>query len=401
MKYVAVVFALLIGLPHLALACLWDRDTPATEASGMPEVVAVLTGRFERNPPLYYKMRLARVARHLESHPGDLAAYDDAGVACDRLGMSEEAISWMDRKRIELDKLDVSQADVREHLYRYHANLGTFLVHRWIGEGADRGRIDEVQSACDEIAKALEINPDAHHGREKYQLQVMKWIVDPPRTDNVHELPNFLGWSFQDIYGELTEPEEAEEAVRGLAGLVVLGNAWESVDVFHALNVALQRNSTGFERGRDGGRNSLAYFAWLRCFELVDSGRGSILPDAPTGKPLKTLLPKPDFANAELLLDPAYKQLRSEADDWHEQRLAFMSQRLEAGRHPDTDPSFWDGYTAQPAPELPSISVPDAYSAWQERRKTLVLLIVIGVPLLLLGLGIGVWFVRASKARSV
>jgi hypothetical protein len=50
---------------------------------------------------------------------------------------------------------------------------------------------------------------------------------------------------------------------------------------------------------------------------------------------------------------------------------------------------------------LPSISVPDAYSAWQERRKTLVLLIVIGVPLLLLGLGIGVWFVRASKARSV
>lgn len=400
MKDLLAVFALLIGLQHPVLACLWDRDTPATEASGMPEVVAVLTGRFERNPPLYYEMRLARVARHLESHPGDLAAYDDAGVACDRLGISDEAISWMDRKRVELEKLDESQPDVREHLYRYHANLGTFLVHRWIREGADRTRLHEVQTACDEIARALEINPDAHHGREKYQLQAMKWIVDPPPINN-EELPNFLGWSFQDIYGEMTTPEEADEAVRGLAGLVVLGNAWESVDVFHALNVALQRNSTGFAERRDGGRNSLAHFAWLRCCELIDSGRGSILPDAPTEQSLKALLPKPDFVKAEILLDPAYKQLRSEADDWYAQRLAFMSQRLEAGRHPDTDPAFWDGYTAEPAPDLPSTSVPEAYSAWQERRIMLALLIVIGVPVLLVGLVIGVWLVRVSKARTV
>jgi hypothetical protein len=196
MKYVVAAFAVLIGLQPSALACLWDRDTPAEERSGMPEVVAALTGRFQRNPPLYYQMRLARVALQLRSHPGDLAAYDDAGVACDRLGISDEAISWMDRKRVELEKLDASRPDVREHLYRYHANLGTFLVHRWMSQGADRARIDEVESACDEIAKALEINPDAHYGREKYQLQAMKWIVEPPRTDNSQALPNFLDWSF-------------------------------------------------------------------------------------------------------------------------------------------------------------------------------------------------------------
>ena len=65
----------------------------------MPEVVAVLTGRFERNPPLFYEMRLERVTDHLQSHPEDLAAYDDAGVACDRLGRGDEAISWMEKKR--------------------------------------------------------------------------------------------------------------------------------------------------------------------------------------------------------------------------------------------------------------------------------------------------------------
>lgn len=400
MKCVVAAAVLLIGLESSALACLWDRDTPADEASGMSEVVAVLTGRFQRNPPLYYKMRLARVARHLRSHPGDLDAYDDAGVACDRLGLSDDAISWMNRKRVELSKLDASPDEVREHLYRYHANLGTFLVHRWISQGADRSRIDEVKSACDEIAKALEINPDAHYGREKYQLQVLEWIVDPPQSDDAQYLPNLLGWSFQDIYGQYTEPEEAKDAVRGLAGLVVLGNAWESVDIFHALNVALQRNSTGFSRDRNGGRNSLAYFAWLRCIELVDSGRGSLLPDAPSGENLKALLPRPDFVNPELLLDPAYEQLRAEAETWHAERAAFMLQRLHAGRHPDTDPSFWDGYTTRPAPELPSMSVPDAYNAWQERLKTWVWLVVIGVPCLLSGLVLGRWILRGSSARA-
>lgn len=73
MRHAMPAFALLVGLSLSAAACLWDRDTPAEEALGLPEVVAVLTGRFERNPPLYYEMRLARVTLHLQSQPGDYA----------------------------------------------------------------------------------------------------------------------------------------------------------------------------------------------------------------------------------------------------------------------------------------------------------------------------------------
>ncbi len=399
MKRTLMALVLTLGLPLSVVACLWDRDTPADEAKGMPEVIAVLTGRFERNPPLFYEMRLARVQAQLQNHPEDLAAYDDAGVACDRLGRGDEAIVWMNTKRGQLERLDETRPDVKEQRYRYHANLGTFLVHRWVRQGGDRTRIDEVKAARDEIAKALAINPNAHFGREKYQLLALTWIVDPPKVEGSQYLPNLLGWSFGDIYGQETDPKDADDAVRGLAGLVVLGNAWESVDVFHALNIALQRDAVGYERGREGGRNTLAYLAWLRCCELVDAGKNSMLPDSPKGEDLKSLLYRPDFTKPDSLLDPAFVELRAEANAWHTARTAFMTKQLKAGRHPDTDSTFWNGYTEQPAPGLPTKSVPDTFKTWMKSREQLAWTIVIAVPVLGLGLIAGLSAIRSAKVR--
>lgn len=398
-----IATTVVLMLSSTALACLWDRDTPRDEALGMPEVVAVLTGRFKRNPPLYYAMRLTRVRDRLRDHPEDLAAYDDAGVACDRLGRGDEAISWMEQKLRQMEARELSNSERTEHLYRYHANLGTFIAHRWFRNGANRSRLMEVEDARRHIAEAIAINPRAHFGREKYQLRVLDWILQPPKMSDPanlasNEFPNLLGWSFQDIYGEQTEPSEAHEAVKGLAGLVVLGNAWESVDVFHALNVALQRDSIGYERGREGGRNTLAYFAWLRCRELIDSGQRSVLPGAPTGESLKAMLPSPNFVQPELLLDGEFARLRAEADAWHLARTEFMLRRLKAQRHPDTDPDFWDGYVATPAPELATQSVPGAYEARIELTKRTFLVIVLLV-LLLMG-GLGGWLIRLLWVRK-
>lgn len=118
MNRALIALAALLGVPIAVVACLWDRDTPASEAKGMPGVVAALTGRFERNPPLYYEMRLARVGRLIHASPDALTAYDDVGVACDRLGRGDEAITWMEKKRAQLEKLDTSLPTVKEHLYR-------------------------------------------------------------------------------------------------------------------------------------------------------------------------------------------------------------------------------------------------------------------------------------------
>ena len=251
----------------------------------------------------------------------------------------------------------------------------------------------------DEIVKALEINPNAHFGREKYLMRALEWIVDPPKVKESQYLPNLLGWSFDDLYGQQTDPKEADDAVRGLAGMIVLGIAWDSADIFHALNVALQRDSLGFERGRDGSRNTLAYLAWLRCRELVDVGKGSMLPDAPKGEMLKSWLPRHDFVKADVLLDSAFLNLRAEADAWHTARSAFMTKRLKKGRHPDTYPSFWDESTERPAPGLPTKSVPDAYNASQVSRQSMVLLVVVGVAMLVAGLVAGLLAACSAKAR--
>jgi hypothetical protein len=349
MRRVLAAAALLLGLPLTVAACLWDSDTPESEARGMPEVVSVIAGRFARNPPLFYEMRLSRVSARLRDHPDELAAYDDAGVACDRLGRGDEAVAWMAKKREQLELRDRSRAAVLEQWYRYHANLGTFLAHRWARTGSDRAKLDEVKAARGEIARAIEINPDAHFGRESYQLRALDWIIHPPAVIPGQEFPTLLGAGRSSPMG----PKEADKAVRGLAGLVVLGNAWESVDVFNALAVALHYDSVGFPESAEGGRNSLSDLAVLRCRELIDAGKGSMLPGAPSGKALKEELFYPGYVDRrELEVD--FATLRADADSWHKARTAFMVERLKAGRHPDTDPGFWAGYREDPAPVLPT-----------------------------------------------
>ncbi len=395
MRRALMILILVGGLPLTVLACLWDRDTPAEEAEGMPEVVAVITGRFPRNPPLFYEMRLARVAQHLRSEPEDLAAYDDAGVACDRLGRGDEAIEWMKRKREQLESLPASDPAVKEQWYRYHANLGTFLVHRWARQGSDRAKIAEVEQARDEIAEALKINPEAHFGREKYQLKALEWIIAPPEL-GPYGLPTLVGWP-TDTFSYRIEPQVAHDAVKGLAGLIVLGNAWESIDVFHALDLALQHDTLGFSADRDGGRNSLAYLARLRCFELIDDGKCSILPGAPTGENLKRHLLGPTFIETSHL-DQAYPRLRAEAEAWQRSRTEFMLERLKAGRHPDTDPNFWAGYREAPAPALPSVRVPDTYTRKLVFRQRMGIGLLIGI---LLSLGaIALFFARRHHKQQ-
>ncbi len=95
---------LIAGGVRPSSACLNDRDsdTLANQGKQLPDVVRVISGRFERNPPLYYQMRIARVAKELKLHSELLALYDDIAVANDRLGRDDEAIAWMTRKKARL-----------------------------------------------------------------------------------------------------------------------------------------------------------------------------------------------------------------------------------------------------------------------------------------------------------
>lgn len=318
---------------------MWDRDTLRAEQVGLPDAVQIVTGRFERNPPLFYKMRIERVQRDLKSHPENLGLYDDAAVASDRLGDDVAAIAWMRKKRAVMATLQPSSDD----RYRTEANEGTFHVHLWLTRGARADDLSELMAGRKHLAEGLAINPDAHFGRERMQIGVVDWLIATRTGKESENLAVYL-----DDHVKLDDPEKR---LKGLLGLVALGNAWQSVDMFDA--IALQANGPGHY-------GSTGRLAMLRATELLKSGQHAMRP----GLKAQEDLTRPDWSfhdDDARRLESSYALLRREADDWQSKRTAYMTTRLRAGKHPDTDPTFWnDWHDSGPPPAL----APNAFSLW-------------------------------------
>ena len=273
----------------------------------------------------------------MQANPDTLEAYDDAGVACDRLGRDDEAITWMERKRQRLDALEARGLADHSPRYRCLANAGTFWVHRWLRQGADRTKLDQVKTARDLIAAAIHLNPTAHFGREPYQLKIMDWIIaGKPFSLDGGGFPTFVDFA--------PGKDNPHAAVEALAGLIMLGNAWESVDVYNALVKALDA---------DGERTSMALLARQRCLELIRQGKTSLVPGAPKGKDLEIWIARPvNMVHKPQELEKLYHELRKEADAWHKARTDYIIERLRRGEHPDLSASrapFWADFH-EPAP---------------------------------------------------
>lgn len=337
----------LIALGWIALlacsvrACLWDSDTLRTEAKGMPSVIQAITGRFDRFPPLYYEMRLARVEREVIDRPDDLAHYDDAAVALDRLGRPGEAIDWMARKLEALNRLEAAGADTADHRYRYLANLGTFHAHRWISAGADRADLTDLHRARELIAQAIELNPDAHFGRERYQLLAIRSLLEPPEHDDLigrvpilfDVEPSLMGAQYFSPRNRLAQAGFTD-ASDGLAGLVMLGTAWESVDIFNTLTAVFI----------DRGEASVAMLAAFRRDELIGLGRTTLFP-TPDTEELEWIRARSVYDSQVPPVTDYYATARLEADEWVAARNTYAIARLQRGEHPDTHSEFWTGWS--------------------------------------------------------
>lgn len=318
-----------------AQACRWDRDTLAEEAKGKRDLVSVIIGRFERNPALYYEMRLARVGGELKSSPKNLNLYDDAAVACDHLGRPGEAIDWIERKRKELQAIDPHR-NRKDDWYRYYANAGTFWAHRAIGLSEKDQRIRQLERARDLIDAALKINPNAHFGRERFQRIAIDWLLVSTRFPSQDSGTTLGHWIARSGYQDRAR---APEVVEGLAGLMRLGAAWESVDVTAALAKFC------FTRHDD----RLYEIACLRTHELWKDGKRSYAFETPT-RLVKVIKGGEDAEREHTIKE--YRRLRIEADEWHRQRTEFMLSRLKEGKHPDTHPDFWEGYQESAPPRI-------------------------------------------------
>ncbi|MEK7953137.1 hypothetical protein [Luteolibacter soli] len=323
-----------------AAGCIWDRDTWREEAKGRIDTLKAITGWFDRYPPRFYEMRLERVTKELEADPRKLDLYDDAGVACNRLGRYDEAIAWMAKKKAVLDAIEGPSPNMDR--YRYHANLGSFLGNRWATRPTAERNADlsDLKEATKHIADAISLNPEAHFGREKYQLKLFEWLLKPGGEDLDG---NFLGIdTFDDIRrtepGGLSRYPDLKDAESGLAGLIHLGSAWENIDVFEALRATLQAD----------GASSLARLVSSRLGELTAEGHKSLHPVENRNRDDHENL-VPDWQ----LLTQWYGETRGLAKKREEEWIAYQSERFDRGMHPDTHPDFWKGWKEPKFPELP------------------------------------------------
>jgi tetratricopeptide (TPR) repeat protein len=170
MRFATWLTSILIALlPSAARACLWDSDTLRDERRGLPGIAEVLAGRWERHSAFFYEDRAKRAAATVEREPTNLAAWDDLAVAYEKLGQVDRAIETIERK-----------AALKPGEYTTEANWGTFLVHR-----------GDYEAGLAHLRRALEINPDAHFGRERYQVMAVEYLIAGKADPSVFERGSF------------------------------------------------------------------------------------------------------------------------------------------------------------------------------------------------------------------
>ena len=127
----------------------------------------MIVGKFARHTDDFYEWRVrdrrGRLALH-DSGVKDLdnetraGLYDDLAVALEKLGRRDEALTALSDKTDRLPGVGA---------YETAANRGTILVHA--------GRLE---AGMKEIDRALEINPDAHFGRERIQKLLVEYLLE-------------------------------------------------------------------------------------------------------------------------------------------------------------------------------------------------------------------------------
>lgn len=138
----------------------------------------VLVERYLKHDSAYYQAR-ERVDRlRLVTLKGDdperFAVLDDLGVDLERLGRSAEAVDLMRAKLRDQEQAGLAG----RALYTTYADLGTFLIHDSLkpalaGDAPARDRFGEGVRF---IRRSVEVNPDAHFGRERWQASVASFL---------------------------------------------------------------------------------------------------------------------------------------------------------------------------------------------------------------------------------
>ncbi len=210
----AIVLAMVLGVPSLAIACLWDYDTLRQERARFPTTLELIAGKFLRHSPEFYEWRVRDRLKKLAADPANLAYHDDLAVAYQKTGQHAKAIETI-----------LAKEKVKPGLYETYSNLGTFHIL----EG-------NLEAGLPYIDKALAINPDAHFGRERYQKWLVEYAIQQRREGKLvfplrpsHEEKrsgpaSFAKFLSQRLGKEHLTEEDLQEAVTGVLGMMRFAN---------------------------------------------------------------------------------------------------------------------------------------------------------------------------------
>ncbi len=343
---------LIVGL--FSMACLWDVDTVEMEFQQFPGTIELISGHFLRHSPEYYYWRIKDREQKLKNSDS-LKWQDDLAVAYSKLGQDKKAI-----------EIATAQLESAPHRYETLANLGTFYIH----DG-------QYRSGLAFLEEAIKINPEAHFGREKYQILLVQYLLsidwpnkkmlpldarfprnlgpglphnmldyaqyDSAWQKTLEENPSLYrddGPSFYDFvladYRKTVDQsvkklpqEELAKAIAGVSGMVKFGN-FDSPVLMDALAELLAYNNSFVESNRH-----LAIIAYLRAANLSGSEEISKAYYHKIGKLFEGMWPEKinSIEKYQKLLDKEVAQAEAFAAQIRADEISW----IKGGRNPEVE----------------------------------------------------------------
>jgi len=205
----------LVFVTFSASACMWDAESLSREKSRSHDLAQTILGE---TSTLEDTNRLRARIKELESdrHEADPMWWNNLAGAHLRLNEPQIAAAL-------LEPVVAKFPDD----YGVHANLGT--AYHLLGR---------YQDAEKEIARDLEINPDAHFGLEKYHLALLQYLIRDSKYQARHVFVDeytvaFLigeggSWGFEPSESQMNEDDAASEA-RNYGSVEAAEAAYQSV----------------------------------------------------------------------------------------------------------------------------------------------------------------------------
>jgi hypothetical protein len=353
----------------------------------------VLHDRYPRHGKAYYQERNRQILAQLaaEAKGGVLtpaerdSLIDDLGVGYDQLGQPDEGARVL-RQKLQ----DQLQRGLEGRaLYTTYANLGTFIIHANMAQ-ARLGRAasaEQVGEGLGFIRKAIEVNPEAHFGREMWQAVLAEFLLaaahKPELLLQFDMVGNALGapirpfpasaatrFARQPAYEELARLVRASGFIDpGLRDYITtVGAAWgwpNAVSSLHTTPVAFDEPVLGIigmwrlggganphfalalgETMRRVGQNRLAWCAFARAIREAD--RFSADPKARADFVGHCQSTQQEVAAGFRDLPPFEAEL-ARGQQYQQAYQRYEEEQIATGR-PLDDPHFYDAFHATHPP---------------------------------------------------